>query len=130
MKHRYAPQVDGVRRAAARRKALKASGPIPPQVLAPATSRFPVQYNFADGQQERDEQRLKLAVAELMEHFDTVRIVATRLAKDGTCHATWGGGNHYAQVGSVEDWLESDKEDTRERKRQMMRDDDSTGSTP
>lgn len=134
MKHRYTPQVDRVRRAAARRAMLNASGPIPLQAPAPATSRFPVQNNFTDGQREQDMSLLDRATNGLMEHFDTVQIVATRLAKDGTLHAARGRGNWYARVASVLEWLEDDREDARERRRQATRDDlgrdDFTGTTP
>jgi hypothetical protein len=134
MKHRYAPQVHRLRHAAARRAKLDASGPIPPQVPAPATSRFPVQYNYVEGQREKDTAILDAAIHPLMEHFDTVQIVATRLAKDGTLHAVRGRGNLYARIASVEFWLEDEREDSRERQRQytrsLLKDDDSEESAP
>lgn len=44
---------------------------------------------------------LKRHVAQLGEHFDSVHIVVTKSAADGTFMVHEGGGNFYAQFGSM-----------------------------
>lgn len=56
---------------------------------------------------EADTKRVDDARTALMEHFDSVRIFVTR--HDGSeantaCYET-GGGNFYAQLGQVTEWL-------------------------
>ena len=46
-------------------------------------------------------------VAQLMEHFESVRIIATHNALDGSGDyvlTSGGGGSWYAQMGSVQTW--------------------------
>jgi hypothetical protein len=55
-----------------------------------------------------DQERLKAAVNGLIEHFDTVQIFATRHESgtlDGTVAASRGGGNWYARIGHVKEWI-------------------------
>lgn len=56
---------------------------------------------------------LRAATAQLMEHFDSCRIVCTKHEGGQTKSATYGGGNWYAQRASIESWLRDD--DQRER---------------
>lgn len=69
---------------------------------------------------------VQLHVAQLMEHFDSVRVICT--AHDGglTSMHTHGGGNIYAQEGSVKDWIirMNAFEDERSRTRVEIVDDD------
>lgn len=61
---------------------------------------------------EEKEQALSLvvkAVNELGEHFDSVRIFVTRQSGDSTHALTRGGGNHYASLGQISEWLDADK---------------------
>jgi len=99
MKHPYVP-------ARSRRRLAKPDAP-------PATSTSRTPYRSNGGRREVDQQLLDRAIAPLMEHFDTVQIVVTRLANDGTMLAARGRGNWYARVGSVRDWLVSEDENTR-----------------
>jgi hypothetical protein len=50
-------------------------------------------------------QMVRSAAATLMEHLDSVQIVATERIEGGTRRISWGGGNYYARVGSVREWL-------------------------
>jgi hypothetical protein len=69
-----------------------------------------------DDPEERDMERIKRACTLLIEHFDSVQIIATRHApdEDGTIHASWGEGNWYARYGSVREWLLKKDEASRE----------------
>lgn len=50
----------------------------------------------------------------LMEHFDTVQIVVTsHSAEEGTGSITLGGGNVFARMASVREWLIRMDADTR-----------------
>jgi len=56
---------------------------------------------------------LKRHVADLMEHFDSVRILATVHLDDGsknTKSLEEGDGNFYAQLGQVHEWLDIQRE--------------------
>ncbi len=48
---------------------------------------------------------LATLVSQLMEHFDSVRIICTSHEDGSTVMHTCGGGNIYAQEGSVKDWV-------------------------
>lgn len=65
-------------------------------------------------QLEEDAAIVRRHVSQLMEHFDSVRIFATKMvpADDGlrTASFTWGGGNCFAQVGLVDEWLLKQRE--------------------
>ena len=50
---------------------------------------------------------LSAAVQALIEHFDSVRIVATTHELDKSEMHTLGAGNVFAQRGSVQEWLDS-----------------------
>lgn len=69
---------------------------------------------------------LQAVTAQLMEHFDSVRIVCTSHVEGSTALYTCGGGNIYAQEGSVKDWvIRMDAlEDERSRNRAEPIDDD------
>lgn len=63
-----------------------------------------------------DLDRIKRAVAELGEHFDTVQVFATRCEDgtlDGTINISYGAGNWFARYGQVARWIA--KEDESER---------------
>lgn len=66
----------------------------------------------SDGTPEPDREgedlkRLRNATAQLMEHFDTVHIFATRHidSDTGTVAAQHGEGNWYARRGQIGDWV-------------------------
>jgi hypothetical protein len=58
-------------------------------------------------------------VAQLMEHFDAVQIFVSRhdgeTGNTGSIHR--GGGNWYARVGQVQEWLSEADEDVRDNMR-------------
>jgi len=58
---------------------------------------------------------LRRKAAQLMEHFDTVRIFVTK--HDGLTQETIamdrGGGSFYAQRGQIQEWMNQDEEDDR-----------------
>lgn len=58
-------------------------------------------------EQERDQELLARHCAGLMEHFDSVRIVATKHnpVDQTTTTASWGQGNFHAQRDSTREWL-------------------------
>ena len=59
-----------------------------------------------DGGKAEDMRLLDQACARLMEHFDTVQILATRRHEDGeTISAASGQGNFYARYGQAKLWL-------------------------
>lgn len=56
----------------------------------------------------KDEDRLKKAVSDLSEWFDTVQIFVTRYEggdDGGTLNLGAGDGNYFARRGQVEEWL-------------------------
>jgi hypothetical protein len=61
------------------------------------------------------EQHIDRLCIQLMEHFDSVRIFATRTVADSgqTQGFSRGNGNYYAQRGVVEDWLVSQRQITK-----------------
>jgi hypothetical protein len=52
------------------------------------------------------QEQLRMACQRLMEHFDTVQIIATKKDTDnvGTDAFWFGQGNWYARYGSVKEW--------------------------
>lgn len=70
-------------------------------------------------QKDIDMERLKKAVAELAEHFDTVQIFTTRESDhlddggEGTVNANYGAGNWFARYGQVRNWLVKSEEEIR-----------------
>lgn len=55
-----------------------------------------------------DIQKVKEAVAVLIEHFDAVQVFCTRDESgelDGTVNIVWGGGNWFARYGHVKHWI-------------------------
>ena len=56
---------------------------------------------------------IRRSAAKLGEHFGSVRIVATREVGGSTEAFTAGSGNVYAQIGSVMEWLEKEREQCR-----------------
>lgn len=64
---------------------------------------------------EDDMERVKVAVANLGEHFDTVQVFVTKMRDDGrsTIRMEWGAGNWFARYGHVGYWMEREKEAAR-----------------
>jgi hypothetical protein len=60
-------------------------------------------------EKEQLKEMVEGCVIKLSEHFDSVRIIATRHAVDGESNTSAmfddGAGNFYAQMGSVREWL-------------------------
>lgn len=52
---------------------------------------------------------LERHVDQLGEHFDSVRIFATKHVGEGTIALNRGQGNQYAVFGQVTEWITSDK---------------------
>ncbi len=64
--------------------------------------------------QDQDIERLKKAVADLGEHFESVQIFASRHdPEDGTTSVNWGGGNWHARRGQVAEWMRREDERTK-----------------
>lgn len=61
------------------------------------------------------EEIVRDATTRLLEHFDSVRIFVTihRGERDTTFAHSAGGGNVYAQLGQVQDWLSCQDERSR-----------------
>lgn len=57
---------------------------------------------------EPEQKMVEELCAKLLEHFDSVRIFVTRHDGEKTNTASFetGGGNFYAQLGQVREWLE------------------------
>lgn len=93
--------------------------PYKPVRRKPSTphAKYVLPYRANADRQIEDCKLLDNSVAVLMEHFDTVQIVATRHGIDGTCCAARGAGNIYARAASIREWLVKDNEESR----QMMR---------
>ena len=72
------------------------------------------------------EKLVEEAVDRLAEHFDSVRIIATKDDGPGgtSRHITRGAGSYYAQIGSVRNWLISEDAYTAERAAQRVREED------
>lgn len=67
--------------------------------------------------ENEDMARLRAAINQLGEHFDTVQIFTTRHemgSDDGTVSCVLGIGNWYARCGVIREWLIKRDEDTRE----------------
>jgi hypothetical protein len=69
---------------------------------------------------------VKMAAADLIEHFDSVRIFVTLTDQDSegetvTRTMSWGLGNQYASEGYVRDWLVAQEEYTRKHTREGTR---------
>jgi hypothetical protein len=58
---------------------------------------------------ERNERRVKNAVAALAEHFEVVRVFVSNHHGDSTGSCTWGAGNYFAQYGQVAQWVEENR---------------------
>lgn len=66
--------------------------------------------------EDADITMLKKHVAELGEHFDSVRIFVTRHDMEsggGTIGCSRGCGNWYSQVGQIGEWVRQQDEQTR-----------------
>lgn len=59
------------------------------------------------------EEILKRHALQLVEHFDSVQIIATKRHQAGTLIVPRGEGNWYARYGSVRDWVLRQEEDSR-----------------
>lgn len=67
-----------------------------------------------DPSPEEDNALLDSHAAQLSEHFESVQIIATRRRPGGiTRLAARGGGNFYASLGAVREWLVMQEERTR-----------------
>jgi len=77
-------------------------------------------------QKELDKEFLESMVAKLLENFDSVQIFATSHngATGETLNLTAGGGNYYARLGQIKNWLmkkdQDDKRDSDQEFRQFM----------
>lgn len=80
-----------------------------------------------EDRREEDRALLKRHLAQLAEHFDSIRIFVTRHdGADGETMAfSEGVGNYYAQFGQINEWVERMRECTREHERRHTDDDDS-----
>lgn len=76
-----------------------------------------------DAQDAFDHALVMKHVAQLLEHFTSVRIFITRhdSQNDNTKAFSRGGGDFYSQWGGIDEWHTEQKEATR---RQVWRDDD------
>jgi len=59
---------------------------------------------------ESDQLKVRESVSKLLEHFDSVLILVTRHNGSGgpggeTHSYEYGGGNYYAQLGQVTEWI-------------------------
>jgi len=72
--------------------------------------------SFPDAEKQRLLKVLKDTCAKLGEHFDSVRIFATRHdpETENTYALDWGTGNIYAQLGQVRDYVIDADERVRE----------------
>ena len=71
-------------------------------------------------QAEYDMDILQSHVNRLMEHFDSVQILVTRLKHDGsTMSGACGAGDVYARIGKTRDWLVREDERTRNEERDL-----------
>lgn len=71
----------------------------------------------SDEEQESfDEAILKKYCTHLIEHFSSVRIIATRHRSEtnDTVACSSGAGDYYSQIGAVRDWLIRQDERTKE----------------
>lgn len=66
---------------------------------------------------DADIERVQKVVDELIEHFDSVQILVTRVETgelNGTVTLSLGAGNWYARYGQVKDWMIKIDERSRE----------------
>ena len=70
--------------------------------------------------QEEEAKILERHAAQLSEHFESVRIIATTQRDGTTSLFSSGAGNFYAQTGSVREWLARQDEHTLENVRQAQ----------
>lgn len=64
---------------------------------------------MSDAEKEELRSMLNKALNQLGEHFDSVRIFATKQDGENTLALNPGCGNHYASLGHVSEWLSADK---------------------
>ena len=75
------------------------------------------------GPEESSLAMLEGHASQIMEHFDTVQIIATRHNPEtGTGLAHVGRGNHYARVGACREWMMKMDTETRIQAREEFRD--------
>ena len=70
--------------------------------------------------QEQDLERLRKACGELIEHFDTVHIFATRHESgelNGTVNVNFGKGNWFGRYGQIKIWMTQEEEESRQQVR-------------
>ena len=67
---------------------------------------------------------LERHVAQLGEHFQSVRIITTSHQDGNTFTATSGAGNFYAQIASVREWLMRQDERVVHHERKMLDNDE------
>lgn len=72
---------------------------------------------------DTDLKLLERIVAQLGEHFDSVRIIATKHQDGKSWMASYGNGNWYAQLGSVHEWMACRDEELRLAERRKGMDD-------
>lgn len=77
---------------------------------------------MSDG--DDDLKEIERHVAQLGEHFESIRIIASRNQDGKTITCSSGAGNFYAQLGSVRDWLVRQEAQSQEHARQEMKDDE------
>lgn len=70
---------------------------------------------------DKDVKTLERHVAQLGEHFQSVRIIATNHQDGITFTITSGAGNFYAQIASCREWLARQDERVLEHERGMCR---------
>lgn len=57
------------------------------------------------------------AALKISEHVDSVRIFVTKKCengRNGTWRMSWGEGNWFAQYGQVSQWIDSERENSRD----------------
>lgn len=59
--------------------------------------------------------------SQLMEHFDSLVLIATKMEQGGSCAYHIGGGCIYAQRGVVRDWLLQEEAGTKETAKMFFR---------
>ena len=73
---------------------------------------------MSDG--DEDLKEIERHVAQLGEHFESIRVIASRNQDGKTITYSSGAGNFYAQLGSVRDWLVRQEARSREHARREM----------
>lgn len=79
-----------------------------------------------DDSSDQDLARIKKACSELSEHFDSVRIFATRYegGDRGTQSWNWGEGNFWASYGRIRMWVLKEEEGEKTRTRLAVEEDE------